>query len=79
MNNFKEWLQLQEKTLEPGTKVKVPNAQGKIVTGKVIRYDDGKPDKSPFYIVYVGSNKSEKVPAHKIKSYESLEEGFGKI
>lgn len=52
----------------PGTKVRVPH-KGKMVSGKVVRYDDR--DKhhggSPFYVVDVGEYESAKVPAHHIK------------
>lgn len=71
MKTFIEWMEgVNKSPLKPGTKVRVKNAQGKMTTGKIVRYDDGRPDKSPFYVVYVGVNKSEKVPAHEIKEIE---------
>jgi hypothetical protein len=70
MKTFNEWLdsKLSEEVLKPGTKVQTLNAHGKIVDGKIVRYEDGKPHGSPFYVVDVGAYKSEIVPAHKIKN-----------
>jgi hypothetical protein len=79
MKTFYEMIQiLAEESLSPGTKVKVKNAQGKTVTGKVVRYDKGYPQGSPFYIVDVGAEKSERVPAHEVKkeSTESWNDRF---
>jgi len=51
--------------LKKGDAVTVPY-KGKMVKGKVIRYDKGGPE-DPFYVVDVGENESPKIPAHKIK------------
>lgn len=50
-------------------KVRVPHPKGGMAIGKVIRYDDGKPHYSPFYIVELeGMQASIKVPAHKVEA-----------
>ena len=74
MKTFLEWME-GVSPLRPGTRVRVKDAQGKMTVGKVVRYDDGKPDKSPYYIVDVGVEKSERVPAHEVK--EINESWFG--
>lgn len=49
--------------LKPGTRVKTPHGRGKIV-----RYDKGDgPHGSPYYIVDVGKQASEKVMAHQLQ------------
>jgi len=48
-----------------GTKVIVPH-KGKMVLGKVVRYDKGGKYGSPFYVVDVGEYESLIVPAHHI-------------
>ena len=60
----------------PGTKVRVPHG-GKTVSGKVVRHDKGDKHGSPFYVVDVGSYRSEKIPAHKVQKeeVEQIEEG----
>lgn len=55
--------------LSAGTIVNVPH-KGKMVTGKIVRYDKGDPHGSPFYVVDVGEYASEKIPVHKVKSGE---------
>lgn len=55
-----------ESILKPGTRVKVPH-RGKMVSGKVVRYDNGYPYFSPYYMVDVGELSSVLVPAHVIK------------
>lgn len=55
----------QETILKPGAPVRIPH-RGKLVSGKVIRYDNGKPHFSPFYVVNVGEYASVTVPAHAI-------------
>jgi hypothetical protein len=59
-----------ESILKPGAPVKVPH-RGKMVSGKVVRYDNGKPHFSPFYIVDVGEYASVHVPAHVIVGKQS--------
>ena len=54
------------------SKVKVPH-KGKMVQGKVVRYDKGGPE-SPFYVVDVGERESVKIPEHKIKEEVDLDE-----
>jgi len=50
-------------------RVRVPHPRGGMVIGKVIRYDDGSPHYSPFYVVEVeGEQASIKVPAHKVEA-----------
>lgn len=52
-----------EAELKPGTRVKTPHGHGKIV-----RYDKGDgPHGSPYYIVDVGKQASEKVMAHQLQ------------
>ena len=51
--------------LKKGDTVTVPH-KGKMVKGKVVRYDKGGPE-DPFYVVDVGENESPKIPVHKIK------------
>ena len=56
---------LVNEILKKGDTVTVPH-KGKLVKGKVVRYDKGGPE-DPFYVVDVGENESPKIPAHKIK------------
>ena len=51
-DEVKEDVELDE-VLKPGAKVKVPH-KGKMVQGKVVRYDKGGRGESPFYVVDVG-------------------------
>ena len=54
--------------LKPGTRVKTPHGRGKIV-----RYDKGDgPHGSPYYIVDVGKQASEKVMAHQLQREETM-------
>jgi len=62
--NYKKYL--VESVKKPGDKVKVPH-KGKLVSGKVVRYDKGDPHGTAFYVVDVGEYESLKVPVHKIK------------
>ena len=57
-----------EVELKPGTRVKTPHGRGKIV-----RYDKGDgPHGSPYYIVDVGKQASEKVMAHQLQREETM-------
>ena len=57
-----------EVELKPGTRVKTPYGRGKIV-----RYDKGDgPHGSPYYIVDVGKQASEKVMAHQLQREETM-------
>lgn len=58
---------ITEEILKPGTKVKLRGGK----TGKVVRYD-GKTPGSPFYIVDIGQYYSIEVPAHEIRTDESV-------
>jgi len=51
--------------LNKGTKVIVPH-RGKLTAGTIVRYDNGRPHYSPFYIVDVGEYESIKCLAHRI-------------
>lgn len=57
---------LGEGIKKPGDKVKVPH-KGKMVSGKVVRYDKGDPHGTAYYVVNVGEYASIKVPVHKVK------------
>ena len=62
---FKESYEVE---LKPGTRVKTPRGRGKIV-----RYDKGDgPHGSPYYIVDVGKQASEKVMAHQLQREETM-------
>ena len=52
--------------LKAGSSVMVPH-NGKMVPGKVVRYDSGKVGYSPAYVVDIGEYESKMVPAHSIK------------
>lgn len=62
--------------LKAGDKVKVPH-KGKMVSGKIVRYDDGGTDKARQsgggYVVDVGEPASILVPKHKVQK-ESVDE-----
>ena len=60
--------------LKVGTAVRVPH-KGKMMPGKVVRYDKGDKHGSPFYVVDVGEYESPKVPAHYVK--QGVAEGLG--
>ena len=62
-----------DEVLKPGTKVKVPH-KGKMVKGKIVRYDKGSRAEGPFYVVDVGEYESPKIPAHKIDEEAELDE-----
>lgn len=57
----------QEKQLGRGHEVNVPY-KGRMVSGKVIRYDKGDMHGSPFYVVDVGEYESLTIPAYKIET-----------
>ena len=40
--------------------------------GRVVRYDDGKPYQSPFYVIYTGEYESHKVPAYQVEKDEDF-------
>jgi len=52
--------------LKVGTAVRVPH-KGKMVPGKIIRYDSGKGGESPAYVVDIGEYESKIVPVHNMK------------
>lgn len=41
--------------------------KGRTVEGAVVRYDNGKPYGSPFYVVDIGEYESVIVPAHEVE------------
>lgn len=61
--------------LPVGTKVRVPY-KGRMVSGKVVRYDRGGANsrvfRVPFYVVDVGAQASEIVPVHKVVVEERM-------
>lgn len=61
-----ETLTPRSPVLQKDARVRVPH-KGKMVTGKVVRYDKGQdPHGSPFYVVDVGEYESLKVPVQKV-------------
>ena len=60
---------------KPGTKVRVPH-KGKMVSGKIVRYDSGKGGYSPAYVVDIGEYESKLVPAHHNIQKEEVEPPF---
>ena len=67
-------------TLKPGTKVKVPH-KGKMVSGKIVRYDGGGTGKARQhgggYVVDVGEPASVTVPKEKVRKEEvEIEENY---
>ena len=62
-----------DEVFKPGAKVKVRH-KGKMIRGKVVRYDKGGRGESPFYVVDVGEYESPKIPAHKIDEEVELDE-----
>lgn len=52
--------------LKVGTSVRVPH-KGKIVPGKIVRYDSGKGGYSPAYVVDIGEYESKIVPVDSVK------------
>jgi hypothetical protein len=62
-------------------KVRVPHPKGGMVIGKVVRYDRGSMQDSPFYVVDVGEYASIKVPAHKVEAenHEQLTKQYNHI
>jgi len=61
--------------LKVGTSVRVPH-RGKMVPGKIVRYDSGKGGYSPAYVVDIGEYESKIVPVHNVK--QGVAEGFGR-
>jgi hypothetical protein len=59
--------------LKAGSSVMVPH-KGKMVSGKVVRYEPGKGGYSPAYVVDIGEYESKIVPVHAIK--QGVAEGF---
>ena len=61
--------------------VRVPHPKGGMVIGKVVRYDRGSMQDSPFYVVDVGEYASIKVPAHKVEAenHEQLTKQYNHI
>ena len=53
-------------TYKAGSSLMVPH-KGKMVPGKVVRYDSGKGGYSPAYVVDIGEYESKTVPAHSVK------------
>jgi len=60
---FKE---IEKPIYKNGDSVRVPN-KGRMVKGKIVRYDKGDSHGSPFYIVDIGEYASIKVPAHNVE------------
>jgi len=58
--------------LSPGTQVTVPH-KGKMVSGKIVRYDSGKGIESPAYIVDISEYESLIVPVSRVK--QDMDEG----
>jgi hypothetical protein len=58
--------------LSPGTEVTVPH-KGKMVPGKIVRYDSGKGIDSPAYIVDISEYESLIVPVSRVK--QDMDEG----
>jgi len=52
--------------LKVGSAVRVPH-KGKMVSGKIVRYDPGKGGYSPAYVVDIGEYESIIVPVHNLK------------
>jgi hypothetical protein len=62
-----------ERTIfSPGTQVTVPH-KGKMVSGKIVRYDSGKGIDSPAYIVDISEYESLIVPVSRVK--QDMDEG----
>lgn len=55
-----------------GTIVKVPH-NGKMVTGKIVRFDPGHKSGTPFYVVDIGEYGSERVSVHNVKIAEETD------
>lgn len=54
---------LAKATYKKGDKVRVPH-KGKMVDGKIVRLDKGRPGGTPYYVVYIGEPTSIEVPVH---------------
>jgi hypothetical protein len=82
INTFIPWVQSLlgqqgvaegERTIfSPGTQVTVPH-KGKMVSGKIVRYDSGKGIDSPAYIVDISEYESLIVPVSRVK--QDMDEG----
>ena len=68
---------LVSSTHPAGTKVLIPH-NGKMVKGKIVRYDKGEQHGSPFYVVDHGAYESKKVPLHNIRLNEGSDLPFHK-
>lgn len=72
---YREEVEVAEQ-FKAGDKVKVPH-KGKMVSGKIVRYDDGGTDKARQhgggYVVDVGEPASVLVPKHKVQKEEMTE------
>jgi hypothetical protein len=66
MSNAEESVAKGSEILKVGTAVRVPH-KGKMVPGKIIRYDSGKGGESPAYVVDIGEYESKIVPVHNMK------------
>lgn len=60
-----------------GTIVKVPH-NGKMVTGKIVRFDSGHKSGTPFYVVDIGEYGSERVSVHNVKIAEETDYDYYK-
>lgn len=60
-----------------GTIVKVPH-NGKMVTGKIVRFDPGHKSGTPFYVVDIGEYGSERVSVHNVKIAEETDYDYYK-
>jgi hypothetical protein len=60
-----------------GTTVRVPH-NGKMVTGKIVRFDPGHKSGTPFYVVDIGEYGSERVSVHNVKIAESQDYRYHK-
>ena len=71
--HMKEEVEQIQEIHTPGTKVKVPH-KGKMMPGKVVRYDSGKGGYSPAYVVDIGEYESKTVPVHQVRKEEVMVE-----
>ncbi len=62
----------ESKNFRKGDAVLIPY-NGSMVSGIVVRYDKGDYNGTPFYIVDIGKRQSERVPEHKVESYEDAD------
>lgn len=73
------WKQFRESAdiLSNGTTVRIPH-NGKMVTGKIVRYDKGSMGGTPFYVVDIGEYGSERVSVHNVKIAEAQDYRYHK-